>query len=100
MVYALVLMGANTRLIGLTPTYDRVGVFAPVLLIIFRPLQGVSFGAEFGTASTWAVEQAARSKHRAFWDAWVGFAIPIGPVDWLRIGNTVKSLMTPEDFVA
>uniref|UniRef100_E6PTS7 Major facilitator superfamily (MFS) profile domain-containing protein n=1 Tax=mine drainage metagenome TaxID=410659 RepID=E6PTS7_9ZZZZ len=66
MVYALVLMGASTLLIGLTPSYDSIGVVAPVLLIVFRLMQGISFGAEFGTASTWVVEQAAHSKRRAF----------------------------------
>jgi hypothetical protein len=69
MVYALVLMGISTLLIGLTPTYDSIGVIAPGLLIVFRLMQGISFGGEFGTASTWVVEQAARSKHRAFWGA-------------------------------
>jgi MFS family permease len=100
MVWALVLMGVSSLLIGLTPTYDSIGAIAPVLLIIFRLLQGISFGAEFGTASTWVVEQAARSKYRAFWGAWVGFAIPIGLL--LGFGSVifVKSLMTPEDFNA
>jgi MFS family permease len=100
MVYALVLMGLATLAIGLTPTYDTIGVAAPVLLIIFRLLQGISFGAEFGTASTWVVEQAARSKYRAFWGAWVGFAIPIGLL--LGFGSVIfiKSLMTPADFTA
>ena len=65
LVYALVLMGVSTLLIGLTPTYDSIGVAAPVLLIVFRLAQGVSFGAEFGTAATWVVEQAAHSKRRA-----------------------------------
>jgi MFS family permease len=98
MVYALVLMGVATLLIGLTPSYDSIGVIAPVLLIVFRLLQGISFGAEFGTASTWVVEQAARSKYRAFWGAWVGFAIPIGLL--LGFGSVifVKSLMTAESF--
>ena len=100
LVYALVLMGVSTLLIGLTPTYDSIGAVAPVLLIVFRLMQGISFGAEFGTASTWVVEQAAHSKYRAFWGAWVGFAIPIGLL--LGFGSViiVKSLMTPQDFIA
>jgi MFS family permease len=100
LVYALVLMGVSTLLIGLTPTYDTIGIAAPVLLIVFRLAQGVSFGAEFGTAATWVVEQAAHSKRRAFWGAWVGFAIPIGLI--LGFGSViiVKLLMTPEAFTA
>jgi MFS family permease len=100
MVHALVLMGVSTLAIGLTPGYDSIGVTAPVLLIVFRLLQGISFGGEFGTASTWVVEQAAHSKYRAFWGAWVGFAIPIGLL--LGFGSVifVKSLMSQEEFVA
>ncbi|HQT83512.1 MAG TPA: MFS transporter [Acidiphilium rubrum] len=100
LVYALVLMGVSTLLIGLTPTYATIGIAAPILLIVFRLAQGISFGAEFGTASTWVIEQAANSKYRAFWGAWVGFAIPIGLL--LGFGSVifVKSLMSEADFIA
>jgi len=98
LVWALVLMGISTLLIGLTPGYDRIGIAAPILLIVFRLAQGISFGAEFGTAATWVVEQAANSKYRAFWGAWVGFAIPIGLL--LGFGSVIltKSLMTADQF--
>jgi MFS family permease len=98
LVYALVLMGVSTLLIGLIPPYDNIGVIAPVLLIIFRIVQGISFGAEFGTAATWVVEQAAKSKYRALWGAWVGFAIPIGLL--LGFGSVIlmKSTMSAADF--
>lgn len=93
-------MGISTQLIGLTPGYDTIGFTAPVLLILFRLAQGISFGAEFGTASTWVIEAAARSQHRVFWSAWVGFAIPIGLL--LGFGSVIrmKSLVAPQDFAA
>jgi MFS family permease len=100
LVYALVLMGVSTLLIGLTPSYDSVGSIAPVLLILFRLAQGISFGAEFGTASTWVAEQAAHSRFRAFWSAWVGFAIPIGLLLGFGSVVVVKSLMTTAAFSA
>ncbi len=100
LVWALVLMGASTLAIGLTPTYSSIGVLAPVLLVVFRLAQGISFGAEFGTASTWVVEQAAKTKHRAFWGAWVGFAIPLGLLLGFLSVIFVKSLMSDAAFNA
>ena len=70
------------------------------MLVLFRLLQGISFGAEFGTASTWVVEQAANTKHRAFWGAWVGFAIPIGLLLGFSSVIFVKSLMSEAAFAA
>ncbi|HVE23029.1 MAG TPA: MFS transporter [Acidocella sp.] len=100
LVWALVLMGVSTLAIGLTPTYATIGAAAPVMLVLFRLLQGISFGAEFGTASTWVVEQAANTKHRAFWGAWVGFAIPLGLLLGFSSVIFVKSLMSEAAFTA
>jgi MFS family permease len=100
LVWALVLMGASTLAIGLTPTYATIGTTAPILLVVFRLCQGISFGAEFGTASTWVVEQAANTKSRAFWGAWVGFAIPIGLLLGFSSVIFVKSLMSEAAFTA
>lgn len=98
MVWALWLMGISTLCIGLVPTYATIGAAAPILLIVLRLVQGISFGAEFGTASTWVIEQAANSRFRAFWGAWVGFAIPIGLL--LGFGSVIgiKASMSPEQF--
>ena len=48
LMVTLFAMGAATALIGLLPTYDTIGVWAPVLLIFFRIIQGISAGGEWG----------------------------------------------------
>jgi MFS family permease len=55
LMLTLVLMGAATALIGLLPTYEAIGAWAPALLIILRILQGVSAGGEWGGAVLMAV---------------------------------------------
>lgn len=58
LVGALLVMGVATFLIGCLPTYATVGVFAPVLLIVIRMVQGLAFGAEWGGAIMMAFEHA------------------------------------------
>ncbi|MER7191335.1 MFS transporter [Streptomyces flaveolus] len=58
LVTAMIVMGAATFLIGVLPTYEQVGVLAPVLLVIIRMVQGLAFGAEWGGAITMAYEHA------------------------------------------
>ena len=63
LMWTLILMGAATALIGLLPTYEAIGIAAPILLILLRILQGISAGGEWGGAVLMAVEHAP--KHQA-----------------------------------
>ncbi|MDQ4116708.1 MAG: MHS family MFS transporter [Actinomycetota bacterium] len=56
LVVTLTLMGASTFAIGLLPTYESIGVVAPVLLVVLRILQGLSLGGEYGGAVLMTVE--------------------------------------------
>ena len=62
LMITLIAMGAATTLIGLLPTYETIGVWAPTLLILLRIVQGISAGGEWGSAVLLAVEHAPPSK--------------------------------------
>jgi len=62
MVVGLFMMGAATTLIGLLPEYDRIGVLAPVLLVVLRLLQGMAGGGQFGGAVLVGTESAAEGR--------------------------------------
>jgi MFS family permease len=62
LVFTLIMMGAATALIGMLPTYAQIGVWAPILLILLRVIQGFSAGGEWGGAALMAVEHAPKSR--------------------------------------
>lgn len=59
-------MALGTVGIGLLPTYDTVGILAPILLVIIRLIQGLAAGGEWGTATTFVVESAPAGKRGFF----------------------------------
>ena len=62
LVLTLLLMGGATTLIGALPTYDTIGVWAPILLVIMRCVQGFALGGEWGGASLVSVEHAPKGR--------------------------------------
>ncbi len=70
-------MGLATALIGLLPTYETIGVAAPVLLILMRIMQGLSAGGEWGGAALMAVEHAPVEK-RGLFGSYPQIGVPLG----------------------
>ncbi|MCZ0964437.1 MFS transporter [Paracoccus benzoatiresistens] len=62
LVITLLLMGGATVLIGLLPTYDTIGILAPILLLLLRIAQGIGIGGEWGGAVLMAYEFAPHGK--------------------------------------
>lgn len=77
LVLSLYLMGGATVLIGLIPTYESIGMWAPALLTVLRLIQGLGVGAEWGGAVTMAVEHAPADK-RSLYGAAPTMGLPAG----------------------
>lgn len=89
LVLTLSLMGIATAGMGLLPTYETIGIWAPVLLILLRLIQGIGLGGEWGGALLLAVEYAPKEKRGLF-----GSIPQMGVTIGLLLGTFVMSLMT------
>ncbi|MFI8998059.1 MFS transporter [Streptomyces sp. NPDC053542] len=79
LVLALTLMGLATTGIGLLPTYETIGIAAPILLVLLRIVQGIAVGAQWGGAMLMATEYAPEGK-RGLYGSLVQLGVPIGVV--------------------
>ncbi len=99
LVAALLTMGVSTVTIGLLPSYDSIGIAAPLLLALCRFGQGLGLGGEWGGAVLLAVENAPPGKR-----AWYGMFPQLGaPVGFLFSGGTfllLSSILTDAQFFA
>jgi MHS family shikimate/dehydroshikimate transporter-like MFS transporter len=96
LVLSLLIMGIATALIGFLPTYQTVGVLAPILLVVLRFCQGIGVGGEWGGAVLMAVEHAPPGR-RGFYGSWPQMGVPAG----LLLGNLVflgSTAMFPESW--
>ncbi|RFU87150.1 proline/glycine betaine transporter ProP [Streptomyces triticagri] len=73
----MIMMAAATLAIGLIPGYGTIGIWAPVLLIVCRMVQGFSTGGEYGGAATFIAEYAP-DRRRGFWGSFLEFGTLIG----------------------
>jgi MHS family shikimate/dehydroshikimate transporter-like MFS transporter len=79
LMLTMMVMGAGTFLIGLLPTYNQIGIWAPILLIVLRFIQGLGLGGEWGGASLMVLEHAPANR-RGFYGSLVQVGFPLGLV--------------------
>lgn len=77
LLISLVMMGLATFAIGLLPDYGQIGIWAPILLLSLRLLQGLALGGEWGGAVLMAVEHAPADR-RGLYGSWVQIGVPAG----------------------
>ena len=68
MTVSVLIMSAGSLMIAVTPSYNSIGIAAPILLLLARLLQGLSVGGEYGTAATYLSEMATSGK-RGFYSS-------------------------------
>ncbi|NQY44001.1 MAG: MFS transporter, partial [Legionellales bacterium] len=71
--YSILFMGLGTLLIGILPTYNQIGILAPILLILARIIQGISIGGEFAGGKIFSVEHGSIVNRKGFAGALVIF---------------------------
>lgn len=93
----LILMGSSTFLIGFVPGYDSIGIWAPIIVLLLRLLQGLAVGGEYGGAATYVAEHSPAGK-RGFYTSWVQTTSTIGLFVAIGVIILVKQNMPDADF--
>ena len=73
----IVIMGLSTALVGVLPSYAKIGVAAPIILVALRLLQGLALGGEYGGAATYVGEHAPPNK-RGLYTSWIQTTATLG----------------------
>lgn len=93
----IVIMGLATAAIGFVPTYEHVGILAPIILVSLRLLQGLALGGEYGGAIVYVGEQCP-SNRRGEFTGWIQAAASVGLLLALIVIWACRSLLTVEEF--
>lgn len=99
LVATVILMGTSTFLIGCLPTYEQIGIGAPVLLAACRLLQGVSTGGEWGSCMAFLAEHGTES-NRGLIVSWSQFSIAAGLLLGSALGTALTAALSASDLYA
>ena len=95
---SILLMCAGSLIIAVTPAYDTIGIFSPILLLLARLLQGLSVGGEYGASATYLSEMAGHH-NRGFWSSFQYVTLIMGQLIALGVLIVLqKVLLTPEQL--
>ena len=95
----IMIMGLSTTVVGLLPGYAKIGVAAPVLLILMRLLQGLALGGEYGGAATYVAEHAPHGKRGAY-TSWIQTTATLGLFLSLLVILGCRTVLGTEQFEA
>ncbi|GAA3839457.1 MULTISPECIES: MFS transporter [Amycolatopsis] len=87
------LMAGASLVIAACPTYSKIGVLAPIVLLLARLVQGFSAGGEFGSSSAFLIESAARGR-RAFAGSWQQVSVGAGALIASLMGTVLNSTLS------
>ncbi len=93
----IVIMGASTFLVGCLPSYNSIGVIAPIVLIALRMLQGLALGGEYGGAAVYVAEHAPQGR-RGFYTSWIQTTATLGLLLSLIVILTVRLQLGEKEF--
>ncbi len=95
----IVIMGSSTFLVGILPGSATLGIFAPIILIALRMLQGLALGGEYGGAATYVAEHAPDNR-RGFFTSWIQTTATLGLFLSLLVILGIQTFMSKEAFAA
>jgi MFS family permease len=95
----ILMMGIATFAVGLLPTFDAIGILAPIVLISLRIMQGLAVGGEYGGAAIYIAEHAPPGR-RGAQTSWLQTAATVGLLLSIAVITCCRLLLTEEQFEA
>lgn len=100
LITSLLLMGVGTALIAFIPTYETIGIAAPLILLFLRLVQGFALGGEWGGAVLLVSEYSDKSTKRAFWASWPNVGPPLGNLMAAGVLALLAVVLSEDEFLA